>query len=361
MADLEDNPPSSDANSSSEPPHPAYQVFHPTPARAASLARAHERGAAAAQEVEGLRAARRAQEAEIRQAMVSPAQALGGGRPAASREAMTAQRTRTLSFARTDPRIRRHLESEQRRAEAAELERLEADRMRARAREQAERLAARQAVVGLDIAAVPAEARALLLRLVCNILEAPQDARKRKIRLSNRVLRPIAASNEAQALLFHVGFVEVIECDDEGAEEPYLVLQCAEWVGGHDGLLGSPNVRRKLEHARSALQGDAPSRPVHATHAATTASSSTDNVGATQPTARPDARSADVPGQPPPIIVCPLSMEVMDDPVITCLGNTYSRDAIEGWFAQCAADGRTPTDPLCGQELPSVQLIENVA
>ena len=53
---------------------------------------------------------------------------------------------------------------------------------------------------------------------------------------------------------------------------------------------------------------------------------------------------------------CPLTMEVMRDPVITVDGQTYERTEIEKWFAL-----GNRTSPLTGEELPSTNLFPNIA
>jgi hypothetical protein len=49
-------------------------------------------------------------------------------------------------------------------------------------------------------------------------------------------------------------------------------------------------------------------------------------------------------------------MEVMRDPVITADGQTYERMEIEKWFAL-----GNRTSPLTGEELPSTNLLPNIA
>jgi hypothetical protein len=53
---------------------------------------------------------------------------------------------------------------------------------------------------------------------------------------------------------------------------------------------------------------------------------------------------------------CPLTMEVMRDPVMTVDGQTYERMEIEKWFAL-----GNRTSPLTGEELPSTNLLPNIA
>eukprot|EP00906_Rhabdomonas_costata_P013292 RCo019102 len=55
--------------------------------------------------------------------------------------------------------------------------------------------------------------------------------------------------------------------------------------------------------------------------------------------------------------LCPISGEVMDDPVFTADGHTYSRRAISQWFIQCPAE--VPTSPNTGLPLPTLTLIGN--
>ena len=53
---------------------------------------------------------------------------------------------------------------------------------------------------------------------------------------------------------------------------------------------------------------------------------------------------------------CPLSFEVMRDPVITADGQTYEREEIERWFAT----GKR-SSPLTGEDLESTTLVPNIA
>jgi hypothetical protein len=53
---------------------------------------------------------------------------------------------------------------------------------------------------------------------------------------------------------------------------------------------------------------------------------------------------------------CPLTMEVMRDPVFTADGKTYERTGIQKWFAK-----GNSTSPLTGAELPTTNLTPNIA
>ena len=55
---------------------------------------------------------------------------------------------------------------------------------------------------------------------------------------------------------------------------------------------------------------------------------------------------------------CPLTMEVMRDPVFTADGQTYERTEIEKWFA---LGNRTNALTPSGEELPGTNLLPNIA
>jgi hypothetical protein len=58
--------------------------------------------------------------------------------------------------------------------------------------------------------------------------------------------------------------------------------------------------------------------------------------------------------------LCPITREVLQDPVITCDGITYERKAIEEWFS-CGNGETVVTSPMTGMPLPVMTLIPNVA
>jgi hypothetical protein len=51
--------------------------------------------------------------------------------------------------------------------------------------------------------------------------------------------------------------------------------------------------------------------------------------------------------------ICPISLEVMEDPVITADGSSYERASIEAWFK------KTDRDPLTNEIVSSKALIPN--
>lgn len=57
---------------------------------------------------------------------------------------------------------------------------------------------------------------------------------------------------------------------------------------------------------------------------------------------------------------CPLTKEVMKEPVVLESSQTYERTAIEYWFERCLEDGRDPTCPVTGQVLKSLELKLNI-
>ncbi|KAG1359503.1 U-box domain-containing protein 44-like [Cocos nucifera] len=59
--------------------------------------------------------------------------------------------------------------------------------------------------------------------------------------------------------------------------------------------------------------------------------------------------------------VCPLTKQVMRDPVTIENGHTFEREAIEKWFQECRDSGRMPICPLTLKELSSNDLNPSIA
>ena len=92
----------------------------------------------------------------------------------------------------------------------------------------------------------------------------------------------------------------------------------------------------------AATEATAPAKaPVEAA-AATTAAAAAPAVAAPAP-----------PPEPPDAFVCPITQELMDDPVIAFDGHTYERRAIERWFK------RRQTSPKTGEQLANAVLLPN--
>ena len=62
-----------------------------------------------------------------------------------------------------------------------------------------------------------------------------------------------------------------------------------------------------------------------------------------------------LPREAPESFLCPVSMEIMRDPVIVCDGFSYERANIEAWLAV------HQTSPMTGLPLPSTALTPNIA
>nr|AAP50990.1 unknown protein [Oryza sativa Japonica Group] len=59
--------------------------------------------------------------------------------------------------------------------------------------------------------------------------------------------------------------------------------------------------------------------------------------------------------------VCPLTKQVMRDPVTIETGQTFEREAILKWFRECRDNGRRPTCPLTQRELRDTEVSPSVA
>ncbi|EOD23329.1 hypothetical protein EMIHUDRAFT_368189 [Emiliania huxleyi CCMP1516] len=82
---------------------------------------------------------------------------------------------------------------------------------------------------------------------------------------------------------------------------------------------------------------------------------------------RSDARRKSLPRRSdaaPPQYLCPVLGEVMTDPVTTCDGHTYEREAIEMWFRTYAERyplAASAPSPVTGAMLASTALVSNIA
>ncbi|KAG2438937.1 hypothetical protein HYH02_010730 [Chlamydomonas schloesseri] len=76
--------------------------------------------------------------------------------------------------------------------------------------------------------------------------------------------------------------------------------------------------------------------------------------------------------EPPPIFTCPISQDVMHDPVVAADGHTYERRLIEEWMrrgqqqgppgaAGAGGGGPAPRSPMANQPLPHTALVPNLA
>lgn len=58
--------------------------------------------------------------------------------------------------------------------------------------------------------------------------------------------------------------------------------------------------------------------------------------------------------------LCPLTKDIMKDPVVLVSSQNYERTAIKCWFERCLEDGREPTCPVTGEVLSSLELKPNI-
>jgi len=63
----------------------------------------------------------------------------------------------------------------------------------------------------------------------------------------------------------------------------------------------------------------------------------------------------------PNVFFCPISMSLLKDPVICCDGFTYERFEIKKWFLESECISLMPISPMTGLQLPSKNLISNIA
>ncbi|KAH0916236.1 hypothetical protein HID58_030682 [Brassica napus] len=59
--------------------------------------------------------------------------------------------------------------------------------------------------------------------------------------------------------------------------------------------------------------------------------------------------------------ICPLTKEVMHDPVTLENGRTFEREAIEKWFKKCRDGNKPPSCPITSQELSSADVSPSIA
>lgn len=62
----------------------------------------------------------------------------------------------------------------------------------------------------------------------------------------------------------------------------------------------------------------------------------------------------------PEEFVCPLTHELLTDPVVAACGYSYQRAAFEEWVAQCRADGLQLTSPKTGAPMEGHMFINRL-
>lgn len=113
--------------------------------------------------------------------------------------------------------------------------------------------------------------------------------------------------------------------------------------------------------------------PQHTKKAGTVEPQTPRPAALSRPRPRPKAKPSEAPPPPPSaapvpapaegnerricvdqILQCPITLEIMEDPVFLADGHTYERSAIEDWFRR-----GNKTSPMTGEELKHTQLIPN--
>ncbi|KAG2449512.1 hypothetical protein HYH02_005656 [Chlamydomonas schloesseri] len=68
---------------------------------------------------------------------------------------------------------------------------------------------------------------------------------------------------------------------------------------------------------------------------------------------------ASLPDDIPPLFLCPITQDLMQDPVVAADGFSYERLAIEQWIASSAAAGRAPRSPMTNLAFEHKSLVPN--
>lgn len=221
----------------------------------------------------------------------------------------------------------------QQEAERQEKAASEAERLRVNAAKEAQRLRTRLAQESERAAGASAQAAEATLKheaLKREAARATQEAdRQRKISKARA-----ESAREAQR-----------QCDEAQAEAERLREEAERLRQGERSLAEEKlTAERRLRQQRKALQETAltQTRELETTLSATTAE-----------LARLRESMAKIKGEVPDALCCPISMELMTDPVIAADGHTYERKEITAWFQN------NHTSPKTQLELCSPLLIPN--
>ncbi|CAN6337302.1 unnamed protein product [Urochloa humidicola] len=159
--------------------------------------------------------------------------------------------------------------------------------------------------------------------------------------LIHEVEREIVPERETlEGILEEVGINDPASCSDEiETLEREIGDRAAErWTPAMIALVGL------LRYAKCVLFSAATPRPVGSSKAAADLDGDDGEGGAEEPPS------------PPLDFRCPVSLELMSDPVVASSGQTYDRDSITRWFGS----GKS-TCPKTGQVLTNLELVPNKA
>ncbi|KAF8703752.1 hypothetical protein HU200_031841 [Digitaria exilis] len=154
--------------------------------------------------------------------------------------------------------------------------------------------------------------------------------------LIHEVEREIVPGRERlEGILEEVGINDPASCSDEieTLEREIGELVAERWTPSMVALVGL------LRYAKCVLFSAATPRPVDYSKADLD-----------------DDDGADEPPSPPVDFRCPISLELMRDPVVASSGQTYDRESIARWFGS----GKS-TCPKTGQKLANLELVPNKA
>jgi hypothetical protein len=304
-----------------------FHVIPPNPEKLQALRRSHEANDAAAARADELQRLRRTPRYET--GNPTPL----GGNPAMSIDDVRASRARKLAKRSYHPATRRLASNDlARHTDGSKLGGTVVDSSpgiaaACRAEKSCE-LRDAIACVSSDIS------RGILHKLVKNVLHAPDDKGKRRLNEDNPTLRtPIFADPASREALHFLGWRREASAVT-GACTGYYLLPLL------DGHAHTAQLCR-LEQADECLSCPLPQCSQNSSNAASTLS-----LGALRP-----------PGD----VVCPITNEVMTDPVVNKAGQTYERNGIQWWFDLCNDEGRPLTDPMTKEPLADGLLIPNRA
>ncbi|KAK3162324.1 hypothetical protein QOZ80_1BG0088210 [Eleusine coracana subsp. coracana] len=172
--------------------------------------------------------------------------------------------------------------------------------------------------------------------------ETERALKARVLALIQEIEREIVPERERLAqILLKVGVHDAASCGDEidRLEREIGDRVSEKWTAAMIALVGL------LRYAKCVLFSATP-RPSSASGSSTKPDNNEVN----------DEEDGGEPPAPPPDFRCPISLDLMRDPVVVASGQTYDRDSISQWF-----DAGKSTCPKTGQVLLALELVPNKA
>jgi len=75
----------------------------------------------------------------------------------------------------------------------------------------------------------------------------------------------------------------------------------------------------------------------------------------------PIEKRRSIDGPAPREFYCPITGDLMKEPVLAADGHSYEKDAIQKWMTECARNGRTVRSPMTNKRLLNTNVIDNIA